>query len=119
MPPGFKASDVIQCVGISFGLSGTMIFLSYLRICGYAWATIASLVLTIAGMVVVPILAILDVIPSFETAYEGNRYFDYINHGQVFMLGLMQSVLLGVSLLCDACRKRRIQEADIPPWSIN
>ncbi len=116
MPPGFKVSDVIQCLGISFGLSGTMIFLSYLRICGHVWATIALLALTIAGMVVVPILAILDVIPSFETAYKENRYFDYVNHGQVLLLGIMQCGLLGVSLICDASRKRRNVEADLQRW---
>ncbi len=112
MPPRFEATDVIQGLGISFGLSGSMIFLSYLRICGHAWATWASLVLTIAGMVVVPILAILDVIPSFETIYKTNPYFDYVNHAQVLILGITQCFLLGVSLLCDACRTRRNKGAE-------
>jgi serine/threonine protein kinase len=108
----FNANDFIQCIGISFGLSGTVIFLTFLRIRGHRWATVASLVPTIGGMVIVPVLAILGWIPSFETLYAENPYFDYVNHAQVLLLGLMQTILLGISLLCDWCQKNRAKEAD-------
>ncbi len=105
-----RLSDLTQCLGIAFGNNLLTAVLCALRIYERRWATVIALVVTSSVTVIVPFLAAIGLVQTFNGLYANAPFFRVANHAQVLLLGLVQSALLGISVYSDYASKRRQSE---------
>ena len=102
-----RVSDLIQCLGLAFGINIVIPVLCLLRIYGIRWATKVALAMSIVVNGIVPVLILSGVMPSFEGLYSNAPLFRITNHMMVLFYGIVQSTLLGISVYSDSVSTRR------------
>lgn len=105
-----KTSDFCKGLIIAVAYNLPMVVFSAMRLYGYRWATWVALMLAFSVTVVVPFLVILGWLDTFTGLYLNRPYFRVANHFQILLFGIVESILLGVSLYSDYANKRRLSE---------
>jgi eukaryotic-like serine/threonine-protein kinase len=115
-PGHTRTSDLIQCFAIGFGIVLSSIALCILRIRGHRWATLAILLIVFPGHIVLPLLALLGTVRTFDGLYANAPFFQVLNHSIVLSIGLMECIFLGISYYADqheSSRKSQLSKQQV------